>query len=62
MDKAFTKPSKYCKITFLAFPRLAYIICNRLVMSKTTLLRQKSQQTNSYFRISTMLAKAYQLL
>jgi len=31
-----------------------------LLVGKTTLLRQKSQQTNYYFRIATKLAKAYQ--
>jgi len=36
--------TKYCKITFLALPRLSYILCNRPAVGKTTLLRQKSQQ------------------
>ena len=35
MDRTFTKLSKYCKTMFLAFPRLAYLICNLLVMGKT---------------------------
>jgi len=50
---------RYCKATFIALPRLAYIICNRLVVGKTTLLRQKSKKT-LHFRIATKLAKAYQ--
>jgi len=32
---------------------------NRPVVGKTTLLRQKSQQTHYYYRIATKLAKAY---
>jgi len=59
MDRAFTKLSEYRKTTFLAFPSLAYLICYHLVVGKTTLLRQMSQQTN-YFRIATKIAKAYQ--
>jgi len=60
MDRAFTKPSKYCKPTFLAFPGPAYLnMRNRLVVGKTILLRQKSRQTNYLFRIATKLAKAY---
>jgi len=52
----------YCKTTFLALPRLSYIIVNRPVVGKTTLLRQKSQQTHYHYRIAINLAKAYQYL
>jgi len=52
--------TKYCKTTFLALPRLSYIIFNRPVVGKTKLLRQKSQQTHYYCRIATKLANAYQ--
>jgi len=52
--------TKYCKTTFLASPCLCYILFNRLVVGKTTLLRQKSQQI--HYRIATKLAKAYQYL
>jgi len=38
---------------------LAYIIFNRPVVGKTTLLCQKSQQTHYYYRIATKLAKAF---
>jgi len=41
IDRAFTKPSKHRKTTFLAFPRRAFLICNCLVVAKQTLLRQK---------------------
>jgi len=34
MEKEFTKPSKYCKTTFLAFSRLVYLMCNRVVVAK----------------------------
>jgi len=51
--------TKYCKTTFLALPCLSYIIFNRPVVGKTTLLRQKSQQTHYYCRIATQLANAY---
>jgi len=44
----------YYKTRFLALLRLAYLICNSLVVGKTTLLRQKSQQT------ANKLGKAYQ--
>jgi len=54
--------TKYCKTTFLALPRLSYIIVNRPVVVKTTLLRQKWQQTHNYNRLATKLAKAYQYL
>jgi len=60
MDRAFIKLCKYCNTTFLAFPRLAQLICNVLVLGKTVLLRQKSQQANYYFRFATKLAKAHQ--
>ena len=50
-----------CETTFLALPRIAYIIFNRLAVSKPA-LGQKSQQTPYYYRISTKLAKAYQYL
>jgi len=53
--------NKYCK-TFLALPRLSYIIFNRPVVGKKTLLRQKSQQIHYYYRITTKLAKTYQYL
>jgi len=36
--------NKYCKTTFLALPRLSYIIFNRPVVGKTTLSRQKWQK------------------
>jgi len=52
--------TKYRK--FLALPRLSFIIFNSSVVDKTTLLRQKSQQTHCYYRIATKLAKAYQYL
>jgi len=51
--------TKYCKNTFLALTRLSYITFNRQVVSKTTLLRQKLQQSHDYYRIATKLAKAY---
>jgi len=35
--------TKYCKTTCLALPRLSYIIFNRSVVDKTTLLRPKSR-------------------
>jgi len=53
---------KYCKTTFLALSCLSYILFNRPVVGKTTLLRQKSQQTHYYCRIATKLANAYQNL
>jgi len=49
---------KYCKTTFLALPRLSYIIFNRQIFDKTTLLRQKSQQARYYYRTATKRAKA----
>ena len=52
--------TKYCE--FLALPHLSYIIFDRPVVGKTTLLRQKSQQTHFYYRIATKLAKTYQYL
>ena len=51
----------YCKTRFLALPRLAYLIFNRPIVGKTTLLRQKSQK-NLPFRIASKLAKAQQYL
>jgi len=36
--------TKYRKTTFFALPRLCYIIFNRPLVGKTTLLRQKSQK------------------
>ena len=54
--------TKNCKTTFLALPHLSYIIFNRPVVGKTTLLRQKSQQAHCYYRIATKHAKAYQYL
>jgi len=53
---------RFYQITFLALPRLSCIIFNRPVVSKTTLLRPKLQQTHYYYRIATKLAKAYQYL
>jgi len=47
----------YCKTTFIALPRLSYIIFNRPVVGKTTLLRPTSQQTYYYFRNATKLGK-----
>ena len=55
-----TTVSTFCKTTFLAFPRLAYLMRNLLVMGKTVLLRRKPQQTNYYYRFATKLAKSYQ--
>jgi len=52
--------TKYCKTMFLALPRIAYIIFNRAVVGKTTLLRQKSQQAHYCHKIATKPAKAYQ--
>jgi len=52
--------TKYCKTMFLALSRLSYIIFNRPVVGKATLLR-KSQQIH-YYRIATKLTKAYQYL
>jgi len=52
----------YCKTTFLALPRLLYIIFNRPVVDKTTLLRPKSQRTQYYDKIATNITKAYQYL
>jgi len=54
--------TKYCKTTFLALPRLSYIIFNCPVVGKAMSLHQKSQQTHYYYRIATKLAKAYQYL
>jgi len=54
--------NKYCKNTFLVLPHLVYVIFNRPVVGKTTLLRQNLQQTHDYFRIATGLAKTYQNL
>jgi len=63
MNNGFTTyQTKYSKTTFLALPRLSYIIFNRPVKGKTTLLRQKSQQTHHYCRFATKLAKAYQYM
>jgi len=55
---------KYCKTTFLALPLppLSYIIFDRPVTGKITLLCQKSQQTHYHYRIATKLAKIYQYL
>jgi len=50
---------KYCKTTFLTLPCLSYILFNRPVVGKTSVLRLKSQQTHYYYRIATKLAKAY---
>ena len=54
--------TKYYKTTFLALLCLPYIIFNRPVVGKTTLLHQKSQETHYYYRIATKLAKSYQYL
>ena len=54
--------TKHRKTTFLALPRVSSITFNRPVVGKTTLLRQKSQQTHYYYRIATKLAKTYQYL
>jgi len=54
--------NKYCKTTFLALPRVSYIMFNRPVVGKTTLLRQKSQQAHYYYIIATKLAKVYHYL
>jgi len=59
--------NKYCNITFLAMPRLSFTILNRPVVCKTTLLRQKSQQTyillqNCKAHYCRIDAKAYQYL
>jgi len=56
MNQAFTKQ----KTTFLALAHLSYITFNRPIVGKSTLLRQKSQQTHYYHRISIKLAKTYQ--
>jgi len=50
--------------TIVAIPLTAYtyIIFNRPVTGKTTLLRQKLQQTHYYYRVATKLRKAYQYL
>jgi len=53
--------NKYCKTTFLALPRVSYIIFNRPVVGKI-LLRQKSQQAHFYYIITTKLAKVYHYL
>jgi len=42
--------TKYGKTTFVAMPRLSYIILNHPVVGKTTLLHQKSQQTHYCYR------------
>jgi len=55
-----TKKVLHRKTTFLAFPRLAYLICNLLVMGTTVLLHRKSQQANYYFRFATKPAKVYE--
>jgi len=54
--------TKYCKNTFLALPCLSSILFSRPVVSKTALLRQKSQHSHYYYRIATKFAKAYQYL
>jgi len=51
--------TKQCKTIFRTLPRLSCTIINRPVAGKTTLLRQKSQQTHYYYRIATKLAVAY---
>jgi len=48
---------KYCETTFLALPRIAYIIFNRPAAGEIKLLRQKLQQTYYYYRIATEHAK-----
>jgi len=50
--------TKYGTTTFLVLPRPSYIIFNRPVVGKTTLLRQKSQQTHYYCRIATRVAES----
>jgi len=35
---------KYCKTAFLALPHLSYMIFNRPVVGKTTLVRLESQK------------------
>ena len=52
----------YCETTFLALPRIAYIIFNRVVAGKTTILRQKSQLSHYYYRIATKLVKTHHYL
>jgi len=52
----------YRKTMFLALLRLTYIIFNRPVVGKTTLLCPKSQQAHYYYRIATKVAKLYQYL
>ena len=54
--------TKYGKTTFVAMPRLSYIILNHPVMGKTTLLHQKSQQTHYYYRRVIKPYNAYQYL
>jgi len=61
-DGLSTYQTKCCKITFLALPCLSYILFNRPVVGKTTVLGQKSQQIHYYYRIATKLPKAYQYL
>jgi len=50
----------HCKTTFFAFHAWPILICNLLVMGKTVLLRETSQQTLYDFRFAPKLAKAYQ--
>jgi len=54
--------TKYCETTFLALPRIVYIIFNRQLVGKTKLFRQKSQPTHFYYIIATKLVNIYQYL
>jgi len=59
-------PTEQFEFETPALPRLCYIVFNRLVVGKTTLLRRKSQQLayplSLAYKIATKLAKAYQYL
>jgi len=53
---------KYYDTTFLALPRIAYIIFNCPIVGKTTLLHQKLQQTHYNYRIVPKIVKTYENL
>jgi len=49
--------TKDCETTFLALPRIAYIILYYPIVGKTTLLYQKLQQTHYNYRTAPKIAK-----
>jgi len=57
-----TYQTKQATVRIHFLPYHAYPTCYSIVqyVGKTALLRQKSQQTQYYYRIASKLAKAYQ--